>query len=47
MKYRKPEITTTAPALDAVQSAHIKVQTVNSDGNDDYATTPGAYEADE
>ena len=47
MKYSQPEITTLAPALQAVQSMNVKVLEAHGDGDDAYITTPGAYEADE
>lgn len=47
MKYRKPEITTIASALEAVQSNGVKVIQASGDGTDMYDTTPNAYEADE
>ena len=47
MKYGKPEITMTGPALDAVQSLNAKVLQTSGDGDDPYIATPEAYEADE
>jgi hypothetical protein len=47
MKYRKPEITTMASALESVQSMNAKVEFASGDGEIDYVVTPHAYEADE
>jgi hypothetical protein len=47
MKYRKPEITTIASALEAVQSHNVKVIQSLLDGDNPYEASPNAYEADE